>query len=236
MKFSGPISLGTLIRRYKRFLADVRLDTGETVTAHVANTGSMRGCADPGLRVALSHHPGKGRKLPYSLELVRVNGTWVGVNTSRSNAIVEEAARQGRIPALRGYNTIRREVRYGVNSRIDLLLSHPDAGTPPCYVEVKNVTLRLGNAAAFPDAVTARGRKHLMELRNEVRQGHRAVMLFLVNRDDCEVMRPAAEIDPAYAATLLEVVGEGVEPVAVRARATPVGIEVVGGVPFLPQG
>ncbi len=231
MKFSQPLIPGTLIRRYKRFLVDVRLEDGCLVTAHVANTGSMRGCASPGLRAALSHHPGKGRKLPFSVELIRVGDAWVGVNTSRANAIAEEAIRAGRIDSLAGYSAIRREVRYGKNSRVDLLLT---GGGPDCFVEVKNVTLRVGDAAAFPDAVTARGLKHLVELENEVQQGHRAVMLFLVNRGDCRFMRPAAEIDPAYAATLSRVVAAGVEVVACATRPCLEGIEIVASLPFLP--
>jgi sugar fermentation stimulation protein A len=230
MRFDQRLVLGTLLRRYKRFLADVRLADGRCLTAHVANTGSMLGCADPGSRVALSHHPDAGRKLPWSWELVEVGGSWVVVNTARPNAVVAEAVAAGRIGPLRGYEGMRREVGFGERSRVDLLLE--SAGRPPCYVEVKNVTLRDGRRALFPDAVSERGLKHLRELEAMVRQGARGVMLFLVNRSDCGSMGPADAIHPAYGESLRWVAARGVELLAYRTRPTLDGIEVDRKIPI----
>ncbi len=171
MQFPEPLIRGTLIRRYKRFLADVELDSGEAVTAHCANSGSMMGLAEPGAEVWLSPARNPKRKLRHSWELIRVGDGLVGIHTGHPNRIVEEAVRAGRIDGLAGYGGIRREVRYGKNSRIDLLLE--GGGRAPCYVEVKNVTLRRGGRAEFPDAVTARGTKHLGELARVVADGGR---------------------------------------------------------------
>jgi sugar fermentation stimulation protein A len=217
MRFEGKLARGRLVRRRMRFLAEVVLDTGEEVTAHVPNTGSMRSTNAPGSEVALSHHPDPKRKLEWTLELVRAGRCWVGVNTARPNRIVEEAIAAGRIGPLRGYPTIRREVKYGERSRVDLLL---EGRKGLCYVEVKNVTYREGRRGLFPDAVTERGKRHLRELREMVRAGHRAVIFFLVNRDDCASFGPAREIDPRYGEVLDEVVGEGVEPLAYRVKNT----------------
>lgn len=209
MKFHAPLIRGTLIKRYKRFMADISLDDGQVVTAHLANSGAMLGTADPGMEVWLSPAANPDRKLKYSWELVRVDGHLVGVNTAHPNAIAEEAIKDGAIAQLTGYTNIRREVKYGVNSRIDLLLEADDR--PPCYVEVKNVHLKRGDWAEFPDAVTVRGAKHLTELRAMVAQGARAVMLYLVQRQDCTGFRPAAHIDPTYAAGLAAARKDGVE-------------------------
>lgn len=230
MQFDRPLALGTLLRRYKRFLADVRMDDGAEITAHCANTGSMKGCAAEGSRVALSHYPDSGRKLPWSWELVDVEGAWVGINTARPNRVVEGAIASGRIGPLRGYPSLRREVKYGTNSRIDLLLEGD--GKPPCYVEVKNVTLKAGRQAVFPDAVTERGAKHLDELEQVVADGGRAVMFFLVNRGDCGSFAPADDIDPHYGATLRRVAGNGVELLAYRARPDLSGIEIEKKIPL----
>ena len=224
MNFEAPLSEATLLRRYKRFLADVRWDDGTETTVHVANTGSMRGCCDPGSRVLLSHHPDKGRKLEWSLELIRIGTHWVCVNTAIPNRIVEEAILAGRIGPLRGYPELRREVPYGNRrSRIDLLLQGPGRR---CYVEVKNVTLKVGRSAAFPDAVSERGTKHLRELMDVVRDGDRGVLVFLLNRGDCSSVVPAREIDPVYAQTLGEAADSGVELLAYRTRIEPHGIEI----------
>lgn len=217
MEWTSRLTEGRLVRRYKRFLADVALEDGRTVTAHVPNTGSMLGTRDPGSPVALSRSDSPTRKLPWTLELVMSGGCWVGVNTSRTNRMVEEAILGRRLAPLRGYGSLRREVRYGERSRIDLLL---EDGERRCYVEVKNVTYRVGKRALFPDAVTERGAKHLGELRRMVGEGHRGVVLFLVNRDDCSSMGPADDIDPAYGRLLREVVGQGVEAMAYRAVNT----------------
>ena len=213
------LTIGKLVKRYKRFLADVALDDGTVVTAHVANTGSMKTTRAPGSAVALSHHPEPHRKLEWTLELVQADtGAWVCVNTMYPNRIVEEAVSSGRIHPLRGYDQLRREVPYGNRSRVDLLLSATDKRE--CYVEVKNVTYREGHLALFPDAVTERGTKHLQELMKMVAQGHRGVIFFLVNRGDCSAMAPAHLIDPRYSDTLFESMENGVEALAYRARIT----------------
>lgn len=209
MRFRPPLVRGTLLRRYQRFFADVRLDDGRQVTAHCPNTGSMLGVAEVGRPVLLTPHDDPRRKLAYTWELIKLGRSWVGVNTARPNALVAEAIEGGRIPELRGYDSMRREVPYGNNSRIDLLLEAPDR--PPCYVEVKNVTLANDGIAAFPDSVTVRGQKHLRELSEVVRGGARAVLLFWVFRKDCEKCRPADEIDGEYGRLLRRSVADGVE-------------------------
>ena len=230
MLFAEELFGGSLIRRYKRFLADIKLDSGEQITAHCANSGSMMGCDAPGSAVLLSKSTNLKRKLPYTWELVRVGSTWVGINTMRPNHIVEEGIRQGRVPELNSYDKVRREVRYGTNSRIDLLLS-TDGAPESCYVEVKNVTLAEGDLALFPDAVTARGTKHLGELTDMVAQGHRAVMFYLVNRQDCASMALAEIIDPVYAEALSLAAANGVEVLAYRALLDESGIELDSPLP-----
>jgi sugar fermentation stimulation protein A len=224
MRFPAPLLRGSLIRRYKRFLSDVRLESGEEVTAHVANSGSMMGLCAPGAEVWLSDCDKPGRKLRYSWELVRDGEGLVGVNTMHPNRIVEEAIAGGAIEELTGYATIRREVKYGQSSRIDLLLDGP--GMPTCYVEVKNVTLRRGEAAEFPDAVTARGAKHLAELSGMVAGGARAVMLYLIQRTDCRRFTVAGDIDPTYAAALRQAMAAGVETLAYACHLALDGISV----------
>ncbi len=224
MKFEKPLVEGKLIRRYKRFLADVELDGGETVTAHVPNSGSMKGCAEPGWPVALTFNDDPARKLKYTLELVKSGKYWIGVNTMRPNRLAEEAIRAGVIRELSGFGNIRREVKFGKNSRVDLLLEDPKKGT--VHVEVKNVTMPgTGGAVEFPDAVTERGLKHLEELSIVVKNGGRAAMLYWVNRGDGDHVRPARQIDPAYARGLEKAASKGVELYAVRARITLKGIE-----------
>ncbi|PKU26420.1 DNA/RNA nuclease SfsA [Telmatospirillum siberiense] len=218
MIFTTPLQRATLVRRYKRFLSDVTLPDGELVTAHVANSGAMLGLADPGLEVWLSHHPSATRKLAWSWELARIDGGLVGINTMHPNAIVAEAIASGTVAPLAGYSQIRREVPYGTNSRVDLLLTSPDR--PRCYVEVKNVHLKRGDAACFPDAVTARGTKHLHELTEVVKAGDRAVMLFLVQREDCCYFMPASDIDPVYSQALLQAAAAGVEVYCYACRLT----------------
>lgn len=215
-----PLVAGRLVKRYKRFLADVTLDDGRLVTAHSANTGSMMGCAEPGSRVWLSASDNPKRKLAFTWELVEAEpGVVVGIHTGRANALVEEAIRAGRLPALSGATSIRREVRYGKNSRIDLLLDFDAA--PPCHVEVKNVTLVRDGVALFPDAVTARGAKHLAEMTEVVRTGGRAAMVYCVQRGDGDALSPAQEIDPAYADALRDAMAAGVEAYALRGKPDP---------------
>jgi len=221
-----PLIAGRLVKRYKRFLADVTLDDGRLVTAHSANTGSMMGCAEPGARVWLSESDNPKRKLAFTWELVETApGTVVGIHTGRANGLVEEAIRARRIPALAGAAHIRREVRYGKNSRIDLLLDF-DSGSP-CHVEVKNVTLVREGIALFPDAVTARGTKHLVEMSDVVRAGGRAAMVYCVQRGDGNVLSPAQEIDPAYAEALRAALAAGVEAYALRGTPDPISGELL---------
>ena len=212
MDFPDPLIKGRLVKRYKRFLADVELGNGETVVAHCANTGGMLGLRDPGLEVWLSPSRNPNRKLKYTWELARAEGHLVGIHTGHPNRIVSEAVAAGQVPELSGYQNIRREVRYGKNSRIDLLLESSDADRPDCYVEVKNVHLKRDHRTAeFPDAVTTRGAKHLEELGDMVEAGHRAVMFYLVQRGDCEQFKIAADIDPAYDQALKRARARGVE-------------------------
>ena len=225
MKFNSPLVHGTLIQRYKRFLADVRLDGGPEVTAHCPNPGSMRTCAEPGWGVWLSPATNPKRKLKWTLEIIEADGVPILVNTARPNAIVREAVEASNIPELVGYESLRAEVKYGQNSRIDLLLT--GSGRPPCYIEVKNVTMGAGPAvAAFPDSVSKRATKHMVELAEQVSEGNRAVVFFLVSRGDAQSMRPAEEIDPAYAQALRTAAKAGVEVLAYRAVITPSAVTV----------
>jgi sugar fermentation stimulation protein A len=236
MEFSLPLVPGTLLRRYKRFLADVRLDSGEEITAHCPNPGSMLGLAEPGLPVWLSKSDDPKRKLAYGLELVDPGSGLVGVNTNRANALVAEALDAWVIPGLTGYASIRREVKYGANSRIDFLMTS-DIG-PVCYLEVKSVTLKRDRAdpglGEFPDAVTKRGAKHLDELATVAARGDRAVLLYLVQRSDCAAVTVAADIDPGYAEAIVRAAGAGVEIKAVACRLSPTEIAADRVIPYRP--
>lgn len=228
LTFQPPLVRGTLERRYLRFLADVRLNNGERVTAHCPNSGSMLSVSVPGSEVWLSPVAEPGRKLPYSWQLVRVGETLVGINTQLPNRLAAHAIAAGAIGELSGYTTQRREVRYGANSRIDLLLEHPDRRK--CFVEVKNVTLkrscgRLG-PLEFPDAVTARGQRHLAELERCVRDGARAVILFIAQRNDGDRLALARDIDPAYALAMQRAVAAGVEALCYACRVSTSGIDL----------
>ncbi|MEW8425210.1 MAG: DNA/RNA nuclease SfsA [Candidatus Thiodiazotropha sp.] len=213
-----PLTNGRILRRYKRFLADIELPGGEVVTAHCPNTGSMLGCWQPGAPVQLSHSDNPRRKLAWTLERVDMGQGWIGVHTGRTNPVIEEALREGRIAELVGYRSIRREVVYshdGERSRFDLFLA--EGSRVDAWVEVKNVTLWRGDGLSFPDAVTARGRKHLELLAAACGQGYRGVMVYALNRPEGDYFHPAEEIDPAYAETLRRVVREaGVEAIALR--------------------
>jgi sugar fermentation stimulation protein A len=218
MRFSSRLIRGTLIQRYKRFLADVRLANGEIVTAHCTNTGSMMGCKEPGSAVYISRSDNMNRKLPYTWELIRVNRTWVGINTMHPNRLVAESIERGIISELSGYDTLRREVVTRPGTRLDLCL---ESTRRACYVEVKNVTLELNGTAAFPDAVSERGTKHLKELMRLKRKGHRAAVVFVIQREDCKTFRPADEIDPEYGYWLRRAIKAGVEALPYRAKVTP---------------
>ena len=224
MRFPRPLVRATLLRRYKRFLADVRFADGVEATAHCANTGSMLGLDHAGAEVWLLPHADPRRKLAWSWELVRDGTHLVGINSATANALAAEALAAGRIAELGGYASLRREVRYGLSSRIDLLLEGP--GRPICYVEVKNVHLRRDGFAEFPDSVTPRGAKHLGELAVMARGGHRAVMLYVVQRGDCDGFRIAADIDPAYDGALKKARAAGVETLCYYCRIDPEGIEI----------
>jgi sugar fermentation stimulation protein A len=229
MQFLQPLQPARLVRRYKRFLADVELADGRMATVHCPNPGSMMGLDEPGSEVWLTPATSATRKLPYSWELIRVDGGLVGINTGRPNALAEEAIRAGQIAELRGYTDLRREVTYGASSRIDLLCRRD--GDPACYVEVKNVHLKRSDAAEFPDCVTARGSKHLRELAGMVAGGQRAVMLYIVQRSDCRRFAIAADIDPAYADGLRRAVDAGVEAICYACRVDLGGITVTESLP-----
>lgn len=218
----------TLVRRYKRFLADVAFDDGKMATAHVANPGAMTGCAEPGSRVWLSANRNPKAKLAWRWELVEDAESLVGVNTLRANQIAEAAIRDGRVPELAGYGALRREVRYGDGSRVDLLLEDPSQ----CYVEVKSVTLRQGEAALFPDAVSKRGAKHVDELAAMAQGGARAVVLFVVQREDCRFCAPAADIDPAFAAAVARAAAAGVTFLARACKVRRQGLQLAQPLPF----
>jgi sugar fermentation stimulation protein A len=237
MRFSSGLAEGRLLKRYKRFLADVELLSGETVTAHCANPGSMLGLNAPGSRVWLSRSANPKRKLPYSWELIEVDlgvgPTLVGINTGSPNAAVAAAIEAGLIPALTGYATLRREVRYAENSRIDILLEDPKR--PPCYVEIKNVHLmRQAGLAEFPDSVTARGTKHLKALCSMVAAGARAVMVYFVQRGDADRFTLAHDIDPTYARAFTEASAAGVEALAVSSEVTLEGLALPRAIPLRP--
>ncbi len=236
MRFSVPLVPATLVRRYQRFLADVVLPSGDTVTVHCANPGAMTGLNVPGARVWLSQSNNPNRKLSRSWELIEVDlgggAELVGINTQHPNALAAEAIAAGAIPELAGYATIRREVKYGKNSRVDFLLEDP--ARPPCYVEIKNVHLmRRPGVAEFPDAVTKRGAKHLVELGDMVAAGARAVMLYLVQIGSAQAFALARDIDPGYGTAFDAARALGVEAIARRCRLTCEGIEVAEEISIL---
>jgi sugar fermentation stimulation protein A len=222
------LTAGTLIRRYKRFLADIVLADGSEITVHCPNSGSMKGCAVPGSRVYISRSENPGRKYPYTWELVESDGYWAGINTGLPNLLTRLAIEDGTVTELQGYETIRPEVPYGEHSRIDLLL---EGTLGRCFVEVKNVTLVEQGRALFPDSVTTRGQKHLMELMRVVREGDRGVIFFTVQRGDGHSVSPADLIDPEYGRLLRLAMENGVEALAYRAVVTPEEIRLVERLP-----
>lgn len=226
MNFDKTLLEARLIRRYKRFLADVELPSGARVTAHTPNTGSMRGCCNPGARVWLLDTENPARKYPLSWELVEAaGGVIVGINTGIANTLVREGITNGSISELQDYQSIRTEVAYGnEKSRIDLLLEDDLRGK--CYVEVKNVTMAENHTGYFPDAVSLRGTRHLRELAAMAGNGHRAVIFFCIQRSDVTELRPADMIDPLYGTTLRQVLDEGVEALAYQADVSPAGIKL----------
>ncbi|MAH83083.1 MAG: sugar fermentation stimulation protein SfsA [Rhodospirillaceae bacterium TMED8] len=236
MKFNSLLIKGRLIKRYKRFLADVELESGETVTAHCANSGSMLSINVPGAEVWLSPAKNPERKLKYTWELIRIGRSLVGANTSHPNDLVAEAITARKIPELMGYSSQSREVKYGKNSRVDILLEDTELGR--CYVEVKNVTMRRHfgrhDPVEFPDGVTARGAKHLVELSDMVAEGHRAVMFYLVQRGDCSAgVTIARDIDPKYGYALDKARNAGVEVIAYGCKLNLNEIKITKSLVFL---
>jgi len=220
MIFSPTLIPARLVRRYKRFLFDAVLDNGSEITGFCPNTGSMRGLTEPGSRIWLSRHETATRKYAHALELVETDGTVVGVNTAMPNRIAEEAILAGLVPELSGFSTLKREQRYGRNSRIDILLEDETKGS--VHVEVKNVHfIRAAGLAEFPDSVTTRGAKHLDEMGDLVETGRRAAMLFVIQRADCDRLRICADLDPGYGRAFTRAISCGVEAYAVRCRLDP---------------
>lgn len=229
MTYPLPLVPGRLIRRYKRFLADVLLESGETIVAHCTNSGSMKSCLEEGAEVFLSPVTDPKRKTRFTWEMIKINGSWVGINTSTPNQLVFQWMQQQAIPGLEGYTEIRREVKYG-DSRLDILARNAQES---CFIEVKNVTLKEGSQALFPDAVTTRGQKHLQTLMELKAKGVRAVMLYVIQRMDVESFAPADAIDPVYGRYLREAHAQGVEIIPVQVKVTPEEIRFEKILPFV---
>jgi sugar fermentation stimulation protein A len=231
MQFPQPLARGRLVQRYKRFFADVLLDDGSETTAHCPNPGAMLGLNTAGLGVWLSRSDDPKRKLAHTLELVEADGGLVGVNTMNPNKLVAEAIANDWIAEVTGYASVRREVRYGANSRVDFLLESPDR--PPLWLEVKNCHFRRDGALAeFPDCVAARSLKHLRDLSAEVAKGARAVQLFVIQRTDCEEFEACHDLDPAYAAGLTEAAARGVEVLCYACDISPEEIRIARRIPW----
>jgi sugar fermentation stimulation protein A len=227
LQFDPPLIPATLVQRYKRFLFDAVLEDGTPITGSCPNTGSMRGLTTPGSRIWLSRHDSPTRKYRHAFELIEADGQMVGVNTGLPNRLAEEAIRAGLVPTLSGYRTILREQKYGRNSRIDFLLR--DGELPDAYVEVKNVHFsRAPELAEFPDTVTMRGAKHLEELGDMADAGHRAVMIYLIQRQDCDRFAICADLDPFYATAFRRARERGVEAYAIRCRVSEKAISPLG--------
>lgn len=231
MDFPSPLVRGQLVSRYKRFFADVVLEDGTALTAHCPNPGAMLGLNTPGLPVWVSKSEDPKRKLAHTLEVVEVDGGYVGINTMHPNRLVAEALAADAIPELSGYASIRREVKYGKASRIDFLLEDP--ARAPCWLEVKNCHLRReGTLAEFPDCVAARSLKHLGELEDMVAEGHRAVMLFVIQRTDCDAFAACHDLDPAYARGLEKAARAGVEVLCYDCDIGPDAIRIARRIPW----
>jgi len=228
MDFNNQLIPGRLIRRYKRFLADILLEDGSEVVAHCTNSGSMNSCIEANAPVFLSPAENPDRKTRYTWEMIFINNGWVGVNTIMPNKLAYDWVSHGQIEKLRGYQKVTPEVKFG-NSRFDLLTEKEDE---KCFIEVKNVTMKAANRALFPDAVTSRGRKHLDTLVEVRLQGMRAVMLYVVQRMDVDMFAPAMEIDPAYAKALAQAHQNGVEIIVLQAKVNPERIVLVGELPW----
>lgn len=222
--FPEPLVRGTLVKRYKRFLADIDLEEGGSITAHCPNSGAMQGLTDEGTPVWVSKSSNPSRKLPYTWQMAEVEGTFVGMNTANPNPLVEAAIRSGVIPEFQGYEHLRREVPYGKNSRIDILLEDPSHALT--YIEVKNVHWKRGTKVAFPSSVTTRGAKHMGELSDMVRQGHKAYVVYIVQRNDCDGFELAHDIDPHYGQETLKALESGVRALVYACDVNPNGIKI----------
>ena len=229
-----PLTDGHIIKRYKRFLADVELSAGEVVTVHCPNTGSMSGCWKPGAPVQISYSDNPRRKLPWTLERVDMGQGWIGVHTGRTNPVIEEALLAGKLAPFSDYSEVRREVSHqsqGVRSRFDFML--PGEDRQDVWIEVKNVTLWEQQSLCFPDAVTTRGRKHLQHLAQLCEAGQRGVMIYALNRPEGDYFKPADHIDPEYGQVLRQVVEKsGVELMALRIGHSDKAMRVTGEVPI----
>jgi sugar fermentation stimulation protein A len=227
MVFKEKLIHGTLIRRYKRFLADIKLDNETEVVAHCTNSGSMKSCLENGAEVYLTPVCDAKRRTKFTWEMIKINGDWIGINTGNPNKLAFEAISAGIIPELSGYSTVKREVQFG-DSRFDIFAENDNE---KCFIEVKNVTMKEGKYALFPDSVTVRGQKHLRTLMEVKAAGMRAVMLYIIQRSDTDIFAPAIEIDPEYAKALKLAVITGVEVIAMQAKVTPEKIELVRKLP-----
>ena len=235
MQLPKPLYCGTLIKRYKRFLADIRLESGEEITAHCPNPGRMTGLSDPGSRVWLSYSLNASRKLPFTLELIEAGGGLVGVNTHHPNKIVREAIEEQKITTLNGYSSLRTEVKYGEKSRIDILLEDTNGGR--CWIEIKNVHLRRDHLrskglAEFPDSVTARGSRHINNLADQLKMGDRSILVFVIQRMDCIDFKIAKDIDPLYYQTLQRGIEAGLEVLCFDTDISLSSISLRDSVPF----
>jgi sugar fermentation stimulation protein A len=228
MIFEKPLVHGRLIKRYKRFLADITLDNGEVITAHCTNTGAMKTCLEDNAEVYLTPVDDPKRKTKFTWEMIKINNDWVGINTGNPNKLAFDAVKNGEIDKLQGYTEVKREVKFG-DSRFDVMAKNE---SETCFIEVKNVTLKDGNYARFPDAVTTRGKKHLETLIKVKEQGMRAVMLYVIQRSDVNVFAPATEIDPEYAKALKKAYAKGVEIIPIHAKVTPEKIILVNEIPY----
>ncbi|MCU4175437.1 DNA/RNA nuclease SfsA [Carboxylicivirga sp. N1Y90] len=228
MKFTLPLVHGRLIKRYKRFLANVLLDDGTIVTAHCTNSGSMKSCIEENAEVYLSPATDPKRKTKYTWEMILIEGSWVGVHTTHPNQIVYEAIVNNEIPQLKHYNKVQREVKVK-DSRLDIVAMNEDE---TCFIEVKNASMKQGNSVLFPDAVTSRGKKHLHTLISLKEEGYRAVMVYLIQRVDVDTFGVASDIDPDYSSTLKQAHEAGVEIIPLQARVTPSEISIVRELPY----
>ena len=228
MKFDKPLTHGRLIKRYKRFLADITLDNGQVTTAHCTNSGSMKSCIEEGAEVYMTPIDDPKRKTKFTWEMIKINGNWVGINTNVPNQLAFEAVTNGELTKLSGYNYVKKEVVFE-NSRFDI---YAENSREKAFIEVKNVTLKDGSYGRFPDAVTKRGKKHLNSLMRVKEQGIRAVMLYVIQREDVDIFAPAWDIDPEYSKTLVDAYQKGVEIIPVQAKITPVEIRIINELPF----